>query len=155
MAFLTDAQWALYKSIIDEFAEDANQETVTWKHATNALDRYGEDKLSGVVYEDRALKCLVQYNFFRSWPINDATVSGKIDKESIMLYINTQYLIDQGWTNASQQLNFDPGKDYFIVDGLTYKVFGETRAAQAKDKALLELIILKREEIATHDQKYD
>lgn len=154
MAFLSNAQWQLYRDIINEFHEDANQESVIWKRHDNVLQRYGEDKLGGPVYTDTPILALVQDNFFRSWPISDATVSGKIDKESIMLYLNTQYLSDNGWTNANDQFKFDPGKDYFVVNGLTYKCFGEIQTAQAKDKTLFTLVILKREELATSTEKY-
>ena len=154
MSFLTDAEWQEYRDVINEFHEDANQETVTWRKHINVLDRYGEDKDGGPSYNDTPLLALVQDNFFRSWPINDATVTGKIDQESVMLYINTQYLVDTGYANAAGQLVFDPGKDFFIVKGVTYKVYGELTSAQAKETNLFNLIILRREEIATSAKKY-
>jgi len=154
MAHLTPADWQDYEDIINEFHEDANQQTVTWRRHSNVLDRYGEDKDGGPVYVDVPILALVQDNFFRSWPISDATVTGKIDKESIMLYLNTKYLQDNAWANADGQLIFDPGKDQFIIKGLLYKCFGELTSAQAKDTTLFNLIILKREEVATSAEKY-
>lgn len=153
MAHLTPAIWDLYKSIIDEFHEDANQEPITWRKYVNVLDRYGEDK-DPKNYQDISLLGLVQYNYFRSWPINKTTISGKIDKESVLVYFNTQYLIDAGHTNGQQLLAFTPGKDLFIIRGLIYKDFGESQVAQANNRNLLQFLILKREEIDTGVSKY-
>lgn len=153
MAFLSQTDWDLYKAIIDEFHEDVNQEPITWRKYVNVIDRYGEDK-DPKNFQDIPLLGLVQYNYFRSWPINKAMVAGKVDKESVLVYFNTQYLIDSNHTNVNDLLAFDPGKDLFIIKGLIYKSFGESQVAQAKDKTLLQFLILKREEIPTGVTKY-
>lgn len=152
MAFLTAADWQRYSDVINEFHEDANQEPIIWKKHVNTIDRYGEDKT--ITYTDIELKVLVQYNYFRSWPISKTNVSGQVDKESVMLYINTKYLMDNGYTNSDNLIDFDPGKDFFVIRGLVYRSFGETAVAQAKEKVLLQTIILKREEIDTGELKY-
>lgn len=153
MAHLTPADWDLYKAIIDEFHEDVNQEQIIWRRYVNTIDRYGEDK-DPKNFQDINLLGLVQYNYFRNWPINKSMVAGKVDKESVMVYFNTQYLIDSNHTNVNNLLSFDPGKDFFIIRGLLYKCFGESQVAQANNKTLLQFIILKREEIQTGVTKY-
>jgi len=144
--------WADYKEIIDCFHTEANQETIIWRRYDNIIDRYGEDPLE--VFTDIDILALVQYNYFRTWPIDKANVAGMVDKESCTVFFNTQYLIDEGHTNANDLLDFDPGQDFFLINGLRYKVFGETETAQANDKTLLQIIILKREETPTGSDKY-
>lgn len=142
---ISDAMWAKYASIIDNFHDDANQQTVIWKRTISTRDRFGIKTTD----EEIELKALIQYNFFRNWPINRITTSGEVDKESMLMYLNVEYLRENNYLTNENQFIFNQGYDRFIVEGIPYKPMGDSKAAQAKDKTLLVFIILQREEVST------
>lgn len=152
MAFMKPEDWQAYQDTLNEWQEDMFQQPVTWESKRKTRTVHGE-------YQERPssieLKGLIQYNYFRSWPITKIKDSGEVDKESMILYLNIKYLADNGWANMAGQFMFDPGYDRFIVNGVTYKAMGESQAAQAHDKPLFLFIILKREELSTSDTKYE
>lgn len=152
MTYVTDAQWQEYKDIINGVHDDFNQDTLTWKKFTKSLNRYSED--DSKAYTDISLKCLVQYNMFRTWPMTKETDSGALDKESIAVYLNSKYLSDLGYMNVEGSFEFDPGNDKFVFKGQEYRSAGETPVAQAKDEPLLTILILKRTPTNTASDKY-
>lgn len=153
MAFPSDAQWAAYKQVIDNFHDDAFQDDIVWKRQVTTRDPNGETSNERFVSVN--LKGLVQYNYFRSWPMNQQTPSGELDKESVLVYLNNQYLEDEGHLDLNKQFEFDPGVDRFVLRGRVYKALGDSHAAQAKNTPLLTFLILKREETSTGDNQYD
>jgi len=152
MAHMTQAQWDAYRAVINEWQEDAFQDDITWIKSIVRLSKHGEDNKQKFINIE--LKGLVQYNYFRAWPITQATDSGEIDKESCMIYLNLAYLENLGYTNEHGQFKFNPGMDRFKLRGLTYKAFGDSHAGQAHDKPLFTFIILKREERETGNEIY-
>lgn len=154
MGFLTAADWQEYKDILNEFhLDDSNLQDVVWQRLVTNLSRFGED--DNEVRTNLLIKGLVQYNYFKSWPTNQTTVSGEVDKESLMLWLNIDYLSTNGWLTSNGQFNFRPGEDRFIIRGELYKALGDSQAAQASDEPLLVFIILKREETETGDLVYE
>jgi hypothetical protein len=153
MAHLTQADWDEYGDIINEFHEDANQEDITWRRMSSNLNRWGED--GGETYTDTTILGLIQYNFFRSWAINKTSTTGELDKESVLVYFNTEYLRQSGWLTTGDQFDFRPGEDRFIINGQVYKALGDSQVAQAKEKTLMSFIILKREETKTGNKVYE
>lgn len=151
---LTTAQWQAYKNIINDVHDSFNQDTVTWHRFTKGLQRYGEDDITKDTYTDIPLKCLISYNIFRTWPMTAETPSGGVDKENIVMILNKNYLSENGYLNSSGFFALDPGKDFFIHMGLTYRSAGETPVAQAGDENLLFYVILSREETPTGTEKY-
>lgn len=149
---MTPADWQKYKDIINEWQEDAFQQPITWHSVRTITSVNGED--NNIRHVDIPILGLVQYNFFRAWPITQFTDSGSIDKESCMLYLNTKYLRDNNWTNADGQFIFDTGLDRFTINGLKYIATGESQVAQANNETILNFIILKREEIQTSKKTY-
>ena len=152
MAFIDPSTWDTYKGVINEFHEDANQQEVIWRRITSNRSRYQEGTNTT---EDITILALVQYNYFRSWPINRVKEAGELDQESMMLFLNVQYLRDQGHMTADDQFNFNPSEDRFIIEGVVYKPTGDTKVAQASDDPLMLTIILKREETSTGDNIYE
>ena len=152
MAHMTQEQWDDYINIINEWQEDAFQQDITWLKTATVISKNGED--NNHRFKEINLKGLIQYNQFRAWPITQTTDSGETDKESILVYFNIKYLKDLGYTNNHDQFKFNPDYDRFLINGLTYKAFGESQVAQAGAKPLLVFIILKREEIETGKEKY-
>lgn len=151
MGYLTEADWSEYTSIINEFHDDAFQQDIIWKRPTSFINKFMETKQKFI---QSTLKCLVQYNSFRSWPINEQTNTGEIDKESCLVYFNMDYLRTLGFINDNNQFTFDAERDRFIIDGILYKPAGDSKAAQANNKTLFTFIILKREERGSHENIY-
>ena len=149
---MTQAQWDAYENILNEWQEDAFQQIITWRKSVVILSKHGED--NNERFEDKELRGLIQYNYFRAWPINQPSDSGELDKESCLLYLNIKHLRDNGYTNNFNQFKFDPAMDRFVINGVTYKAFGDSQVAQSHNKPLFVYIILKREEIETSKNIY-
>lgn len=150
---ISDLQWDIYKKIINDAHEDFNQDTITWVRQLHSMPRYGEDegnRSTGNI----TLKCLNAYNFFRTWPMTDESVAGKIDKESQVVMLNKEYLNGLGYLTVDGNFDFDPGADYFIFQGQKLTAAGETPLSQAYDDPLHIMLILKREPTPTGSPKY-
>ena len=152
MSLMTQQNWDEYIQTMNEWQNDVFQQDITWRRVAVLASSDGED--DNIRYSDMLIKCLVQYNHFRAWPITQTTDSGEIDKESLMVYFNLNYLKELDLLNEFDQFKFKPDHDIFVLNGLTYKAFGESQVAQAKDKPLFLFIILKREELLTGQNKY-
>ena len=151
---VSDAQWANYKNIINDAHNFFNQDTITWVRHTHGLQRWGEDNKGIDKSINIDLKGLISYNVYRSWPMTKETESGGLDKESMLIIFNKNYLHGLGYINANGNFAMDPGLDYFVHQGQKLKPAGETPAAQAKDDPLLVYIIVKRMETLTGSNKY-
>lgn len=150
--FVATSEWNEYKDIINKFHEDAFQQDITWRKLTSRMDLHGED-LSNK-FNDITLKCLCNFNDYRSWPVTIPSRSGFIDAQSVLVYFNTKYLKDNGYTTSNDFLNLDPLRDRFILNGKMYVAMGESETAQASNQTLLQFIILKREETKTENDVY-
>jgi hypothetical protein len=151
---MNDAQWANFKSVIDQAHSYFNQQAITWMRLSNNLQRYGEGSDKSNKYTAINLKCLVGSNFFRTWPVTTGSSSGEVDKENMVAIFNMQYLDDLGYITADQQFAFRPNEDYFIMNGQRYRSAGDILTAQAKDKNLMLYVIMRREETMTGEPKY-
>lgn len=154
MSHMTDADWQKYYDVINTWQQDAFQEPFNWFTAYSRTHNYGED--SNIRrWKVKELKGLIQYNYFRSWPMTQSTDAGEMDKESILLYINIAHLASLNALNEHSQFVLNPGLDRFVVRGRVYKAQGDSHAAQAKDRPLFVFIILKREETETAQDLFD
>jgi len=154
MAGISDAQWQVYTNIINQAHDFFNQEDIIWVRHSYGLQRWGEDNKTIDKSDIINLKCLINYNVFRTWPMTKETESGIIDKESVAIIFNKNYLQSLGYINSNGNFNFDPGLDYFTHQGQKLRASGEMPAAQAKDNPLLVILILKRMETNTGNNKY-
>lgn len=152
MNLMTPEQWAMHIDTVNLWQEDAFQETITWMSSATNRSYHGEDDN----HRENAieLKCLVLYNYFRSWPIDQATDSGEIDKQSCMAIFNLKWLETQGHLNEFGQFDINQGDDKFILNGLTYVPSGDSQVSQAYNNPLMTFIVLKREEISTGNSRY-
>lgn len=150
--YIKNSQWDKYREIINNFHEDAFRQEVTWERTLTNRDVHGEDR--NIRRENIILEGLVQYNYFRSWPINKTEIAGEVDKENVLIYFNINYLKKMGYTDDKGNFLFNRGYDRFIIDGVEYKPFGDSHAAQAKGETLFIFIILKREDIDTGEEPY-
>jgi hypothetical protein len=104
---------------------------------------HGEDYIPK--YFKRPIEALCYYNAFRNWPINKATIAGELDDENLSIMISKQYIESHGYLNDNGYFDFNWVEDRFIINGIPYRPTGDTQVSQAKDEALVFLIILKRD----------
>src|SRR5699024_7697627 len=93
------------------------------------------------------------YNYMRTWPITLHTETGELDKQSVQVFVNKQYLAANGHINTAGAFDYNPAMDRFIIDGLVYKAVGDTAVAQAGSSDILISFILKREETPTGEDR--
>lgn len=113
---------------------------------------HGEDTIP--TYRKVEIEALCSYNAFRNWPLNSYSVSGESDDENCSLLVSMDYIknlesgrylktIGDSEVDTYWDLNWQ--EDRFIINGLTYRPSGDTQLAQAKDEALVFMVILKRD----------
>lgn len=142
---IPDRVWNRYKQIVNDFIDtDVGKQIITWRRYIDQPLPFGED--SGQQYEDVKIKVLIGYNHFKTWPSNLDTVSGELDKINLAIWVSARLLGEYGYLNENGYWDFNRSYDRFIVNGIEYKAAGDTQVAQAKDEALLFMVVLKREE---------
>jgi hypothetical protein len=149
---VSDSQWLNFRKLIGDANDSFGQDVVTWKQAIDAVPRYFEDNLiSG--FTDIELKCLMGFNTFRTWPTTKHTPGGELDEENMILMINKDYLSNLGYLTAEGYLNYSAEKDRFIHRGLRYTAEGDTFFSQAFNDPLHIVILLKRDEVPTGEDR--
>lgn len=142
--FISNRAWETYKKIIKNFLDiDSGRQPIHWLKHINQLNLYGED--IGDKYFDIKLEGLCFYNAFRNWPINKVTSSGELDEENLTIYISKSQIEAKGYLTEEGYWQFNWSEDRFIINGICYKPSGDTQVAQAKDEALVFLVILRRD----------
>lgn len=144
-SLLPPTEWAKFKDLIYQAHETFNNEVITWKKRLYFVTEFNEDPLEAG-YDTIQLNTLMAGNYFRTWPITDATSLGEIDKESTVALLNRKYLYDNGYLNSQGNFNFSAADDRFVWHGMEHKCMGWVDVAHADDEHLLVLLILKREE---------
>lgn len=143
-AFVSDKDWDKYKNIITSFLDqDAGRQRMIWAKHVNQLLSHAEDSVPQ--FYKIEIEALCYYNAFRNWPINDVTTSGGLDQENLSIMVSKKYIEELGYLNENGYWDFNWVEDRFIINGLVYKPSGDTQVAQAKDEALVFLVILKRD----------
>lgn len=144
MAFIPKNQWAKYKNIINKFHEDANKDELLWFAEESFIPLHGEDQ--GELGPSTMLNCLFLYNYFRTWPIIGYTITGEVDKQSVVALINIDYLKREHPTriDANNRLIYNEDKDLFVHRGDKYMATGDSFVSQADNEPLLFMLILKR-----------
>lgn len=143
-ALVPNKSWDRYKRIISTFMDkDAGRQSIIWAKNVDQLLTHGEDYIPK--YYKIEIEALCFYNAFRNWPINKATVSGELDEENLSILVTMEYIESIGYLNKDGYWDFDWSKDRFVINGQVYKPSGDTQVAQAKDQALVFMVILKRD----------
>lgn len=142
--------WEAYKALINDAHDTFNQDIIVWKQWLFGIDRFGEDN-EAANFASIDLKCLIQYNAFRTWPVNRHSEEGKLDKNTIYVLFNRNYLSGLGYLDASGNFKVDIGKDHFIHRGITYSAEGDTLLSQAYNDPLLVGIVMQRQERLTSE----
>lgn len=143
-ALVPNKSWDRYKRIISTFMDkDAGRQSIIWAKNVDQLLTHGEDYIPK--YYRIEIEALCFYNAFRNWPINKVTVSGELDEENLSILVTTEYIESIGYLNKDGYWDFDWSKDRFVINGQVYKPSGDTQVSQAKDQALVFMVILKRD----------
>lgn len=143
-SFIPNKVWDRYKNIVTSFMDkDAGRQTIIWAKNVDQLLTHGEDYIPK--YFKIEIEALCYYNAFRNWPIDKATVSGELDEENLSILVTTDYIRDLGYLNENGYWDFNWSMDRFVINGIVYKPSGDTQVAQAKDQALVFMVILKRD----------
>ena len=154
MKLVNDKAWSRYKKTVQDFLDqDAGRQPIIWAKHINQLLSYGED--SSPQYIFNVIEALCYYNAFRNWPINKSSVSGEQDEENLSIMISRQYLAEKGYLNADGYFDFNWAEDRFIINGIAYRPTGDTNVSQAKDEAIVFLIILKRDRDSFFDEDWN
>lgn len=140
---ISQAQWAKYQKVINEFHEDANQDTVLWYRLRPHISRQGEDE--SLYLNPIPLKFLAYFNYFRTWPLTEYTGTGEIDRHSLMALFNVSYLDGLGYTDSEKKFIAKEDTDIFVHRNSLYKSSGGTFMSQAHGTPLLYCLIFKRE----------
>lgn len=148
VSLLNDAQWQKVIKELNNAHPTFNTDTVYWYRSIMRLDRFGEDSDEQFA-PPIALKALMQYNAFRTWPLNTQTSSGELDTQSVVMLINNSYAKQNGWVNENGYFNYNFDADRFVHLGIEYKATGDTPLSQTPIGPILTQIVLKREERPT------
>lgn len=152
MQLISDADWNDYKSLIGNDAFDTfGQATIIWRRAKSpGIDRFKEDGATSNT-EDIPLKCLVNYNYMRSWPITSFATgeSGELNEQSIQVLFSKNYLQSLGYVNADGLFSYLPDFDRFLLDGLIRKPVGDSSVSQAKDGSMIFEVIMVEQSTKT------
>ncbi len=148
MDLVGNTNWARFKTLIQEDAHDTFfQDTITWKRYIEGIDEFMENDVEN--FNNVDLKCLINYNDFKVWPVNYTTETGELDRQNTVLLFSLKYLNGLGYLNANGNFIYNQSADRFLVNGQIYKATGDTLVSQAKDEPLLLQINLSKEEIPT------
>lgn len=152
MDLVGSVNWQKFKDLINNDATDTFfKDTIIWKKWGGVVDEFMEDGENADV-SDITLECLIQYNNFKVWPMNQPAESGELDRQNMVVLFNIAYLktVDAGiYVTAKGNLDMDQAMDRFEFNGIMYKCTGETFASQAQDEPLLLQLNLSREELNT------
>jgi hypothetical protein len=143
-SLVPNKSWDKYKKVITTFIDqDAGRQTIIWAKNVDQLLTHGEDYIPK--YYPIEIEALCYYNAFRNWPIDKATIAGELDEETLSILISTEYVRKIGYLNKNGYWDFNWSMDRFVINGIVYKPSGDTQVAQAKDQALVFMVILKRD----------
>lgn len=142
-SLVPNKSWDKYKKVITTFIDqDAGRQTIIWAKNVDQLLTHGEDYIPK--YYPIEIEALCYYNAFRNWPMDKTTIAGELDEENLSILISTEYVRKIGYLNKNGYWDFNWSMDRFVINGIVYKPSGDTQVAQAKDQALVFMVILKR-----------
>jgi len=152
MALLNTQEQQEYESLIEDALSTFCTKSMTWKRSkTKGMKRYGEDS-EEFEFQTVVLPVLCNYNYMRSWPITDYTLTGEADKQSIQILISKKLLKDGNYLTKDGYFSYSPAFDRFYLDGIEYKASGDTNASQAFSDDLIFSFIVIRPLKPTRDQ---
>lgn len=151
---LLGTDWDIFKSLMADVHATFAQKIILWKRSTVQVHRYGEDPVDTMV--DTQLAVLCDWNYKRTWPVDINNESGQDDEQSVQIYLNKEFLRQNGFLNTQDYLKYNKEADRFSIDGILYKSFGDTSAAQMlQDDAWVTVILKRITEQTGHPDAYE
>ena len=139
--------WQQYEKAIADFSRENFKEELTWRKKVSGLSRYGEGDTFKT--QDYKVNCLVDWNFYRRWPINTFDEDGLQDKQHCSVYIHKDELARVGLLTPEGNADINPALDSFIINGVGYVPAGDTEVGQTDTHSMMVLLILKRGPVKT------
>ena len=134
--------WNKFNKVLANFSEENFKEELVWHKKLSGLSRYGEgDSFKTQAY---TVFCLVDWNFYRRWPINKPDADGLQDEQHCSVYIHKKELERVGLLTPNGNAELDPGLDTFEINGVKYLPAGDTEVAQSLATPQFFLLILRR-----------
>jgi hypothetical protein len=155
-SLLSPEFWAYFNNLQSDIFDTFGNEIITYKKELYNMDFFGEDGQPGnKLYSEHNLRCVINYNYYRVWGVNNNKQTGEKEASSFVVIFNRKYLIDNFSTIVDNQGNllFDSGKDFFIHKGLRYTAQGETFISQNADNPILFMVILQRDKRYNQEAK--
>lgn len=149
---ITQAEFSKFKGVMRQVHDTFEQKVIVWKKLKSQLNRYGEDNIPNG-YTDINLEVQLNYNYLRSWPITMKTETGDLDRQSVQVLINKEWLGEKGYLNGNGLLDYDISNDHFLINGLRYIPMGDTLASQSNTDDILFTMILKIDDTATSQKR--
>jgi hypothetical protein len=150
MDMIGDKDWADYNQLIGTDAFDSFAEaTIIWRRKVDpSINRYGEDiNINSTI--DIPLRCIVNYNYMRSWPITNQTESGETNEQSIQVLFSKTHLKSLGYLNGDGLFIYQPDYDRFLLDGTIRKPVGDSSVSQARDGSIMFEVIMVEQRTET------
>lgn len=128
---------------------------IIWRRVINpsVSDRYREDTTKPSTV-DINLRCIVNYNYLRSWPITNMEEAGELESQSIQVLFSKKDLRDGGYMNDAGLFLYDPAYDRFILDGLIRKPIGDSSVSQLDTESLLYEVIMVEQATPTGAKRF-
>jgi hypothetical protein len=147
MNLIGNNDWLDFRGVMRNIHDTFEQKKITWLRKIVTVNVNMED--SNTAMESVTLEVQLNYNYMRSWPITNTTESGEIDRQSVQVLVNKDWLREKGYINSNNYFDYNPDVDRFIIDGMMMKAVGDTAVSQSIDDDILITFLLKREETDT------
>lgn len=153
MQIVSNADMAEFKRLFNEDVQDTFAlTTIIWRRMINpSADRFREDTNTDTT-QDIELKCIVNYNYMRSWPVSGLAESGQLEEQSIQVLFVKDYLNKLGYV-VDGRFDYRPDFDRFVLDGLIRKPMGDSSVSQAFDEALFYEVIMIEQATPTGEKR--
>lgn len=144
---LNKADLDKFRLLHKEYFADQALQTILLKQKTRRISRRGSDNSTRFKYVE--LKGIIAYNFFRTWPSVKNDVQGDYDNQNMVVMFHKDYLTENNLVNDKGNLDYNPGEDKFIINGVNYKDAGFTDVSQVGVDPMFEHLILTPDKVET------
>jgi len=144
---ITKPSLDLFRSLHKEYFDDQALQPILWKKKTRRISRRGSD--NATKFDSVQLVGIIAYNFFRTWPSVKNDVQGDFDNQNMVVMFHKDYLVEKNLVNSKGNLDYSPGEDKFIINGVTYKDAGFTDVSQVGINPMMEHLILCPDRVET------
>jgi hypothetical protein len=152
MSTISPALWANFRQLINSSSESFFNASIVWHKIKNRLS-YDGDR-DNFEYDNIVITCYINYNFVRVWSTEKETESGEIDKGTVALLFNKDYLKSWNFIDSQGDFIFNPEFDYFTVQGEKMMYAGNTQVSLANDDPCFIQIIVERAPLPTGKNIY-